>query len=77
MLLYMNLKVTTNEKPIIDTHTKRERNLNITLKRVIKSQGKEQKQLQKQVGKTINKMAISTDPSITSLAVNGLNTPIK
>ena len=73
----MNLKVTTNEKPIIDTHTKRERNLNITLKRVIKSQGKEQKQLQKQVGKTINKMAISTDPSITSLAVNGLNTPIK
>ena len=37
ILLYINLTVTVNQKSIIDTQ-KRERNLNITLKTVIKPQ---------------------------------------
>ena len=60
MLLYTNLVVTTNQNRY--THTKREREPNITLKIVIKSQGKRtkqeernQKELQKQpVTKTQN-----------------------
>ena len=36
--------VTTNQKSIIDLHTKRERNPNITLKIVIKSQEKRTKE---------------------------------
>ena len=43
-LLYMNLVVTTNQKPVIDTHYQRENNPNITLKIVIKLQGKRAKE---------------------------------
>ena len=39
ILLYINLMVTTNQKFMIHTH-KRERNPNITLKTVIKTQGR-------------------------------------
>ena len=64
------------------THTKRERNPTITLKIVIKSQGKRAKEDRKKKNynnnpKTINKMAISTYLSIVTLNVNGLNVPIK
>ena len=37
-LLYTNIMATTNQKSVIDKHTKRERNLNITLEIAIKSQ---------------------------------------
>lgn len=72
--------ITTNQKPIIDVHTQKERNPNISLKIVIKSQGmrvkkeKNQKELLKQPLQ-INKMAISTKLS-TCLNVNGWNIPI-
>ena len=74
--------VTTNQKPIRETHTKRERNPNITLKIVIKSQRKrakeeETKKTTKKTQTTINKMAISTYLSIITLNVNVLNAPIK
>ena len=37
----MNLMVTTNQKPVTDTKINKEKdNTNITLKKVIKSQGK-------------------------------------
>ena len=39
-MLYINPMVTTDQKPIINTHKKREMNPNIALKIVIKSQGK-------------------------------------
>lgn len=67
--------ITTNQKPITDVHTQKERNPNISLKIVIKSQGmrvekeKNQKELLKQPLQ-INKMAISTKLSIC-LNVNG------
>ena len=41
-LLFINLRVTTNQKCVIDTHMK-ERNSNITLKTVFKSQRKRAK----------------------------------
>ena len=62
---------------------KRERNLNITLKIVIKSirkRAKEEKRNKKELQnnqKTVNKIAVGTYPSITALNVNGLNAPIK
>ena len=37
-LLYKNFMVATNQKPIVDAHTKTKRNPNRTLKTVIKSQ---------------------------------------
>lgn len=42
----MNLLVITSQKPIIDTHTckKREGNPEVTLKTVVKSQGKRAKE---------------------------------
>ena len=39
----MNLVVTTNQKPIIITHTQKERNPSIMLKKIIKSQGKRER----------------------------------
>ena len=75
--------VTTNPKPILDTHTKKEKNPNITLKIVIKLQGKRAKEEEKNKKnyrisqKTTDKMAISTYISIITLNVNGLNALIK
>ena len=72
--------VTVKQKYIIDIHTKRKRNPNITLKIVItrveneRRKGK-QKDLQKQ--SSINKMAIGTYLSIITLNVNRLNAPTK
>ena len=44
-MLHINLMVITNQKSILDTHTeKREKNPNITLRIVIKSQGKRAKE---------------------------------
>ena len=40
----INLMVTTNQISRIDMHSKRERNSNITLKIIIKSQGKKGKE---------------------------------
>lgn len=67
---YINLRVTTNQKSVIDKHTKREKNLNITLELVIKSQRERAKEwkrhkqeLQKQ-SENKEKMAISTYISI-------------
>ena len=39
-LLHQNFMVTTNKKSIIDKHTEKKKNPNITLKIVIKSQEK-------------------------------------
>ena len=69
--LYINLVVATNQKSIIDAHEKRERNPNITLK--VEERNKNYKNNQKM----INKIAISTYLSITTLNVNRLNDPIK
>ena len=79
MLLYTNLVVTTNQNRY--THTKREREPNITLKIVIKSQGKRTKQEERnqKVTKTTrkHKMVVSTYISIITLNINRLNAPIK
>lgn len=78
----MILMVTTNQKLVIDTHTKRERKeFNIKLKIVLKSQGKrsreeEREELQNKQ-KTINKIAVNTYLIIITLNVNGLSAPIK
>ena len=61
---------TTNQKSIIDTHTKKERTPNITLKIVIKSQGtrtKEEERNKKELKKKINKMTINTYVSVITL----------
>jgi len=42
-MLYTNITVTTNQKPAIDAHIKRERNPSITLKKLIRPQGKRAK----------------------------------
>ena len=47
MLLYMNLMVIMNQNSITDTYNKSERNLNMTLKIVIKSQKKAKERKQK------------------------------
>ena len=59
-LLYANLLVTTKQKSIIDIHHKREKNPNIILKIVLKSQGKRtkernEKELQNQPQKKFKK----------------------
>lgn len=45
-MIYMNLMVTPNQKPVIYTQKVRERNLKITWNKVIKSQGREKKKRQ-------------------------------
>ena len=74
--------VTTNEKQIIDTEKSREKNVNIMLEKVIKSQGKRAKKKglknnNKNNQKKINKMAISTNLPIIILNVNEINASIK
>ena len=74
--------VTTNQKCIIDTNTKRERNPNITLNIVIKSQGKrttekETKKDFRNTTKIINKMAVNIYLSKIILSVNGQNALIR
>ena len=74
--------VTTNEKQIIDTEKSREKNVNIMLEKVIKSQGKRAKKKglknnNKNNQKKINKMAISTNLPIIILIVNEINASIK
>ena len=74
--------VTTNQKCIIDTNTKRERNPSITLNIVIKSQGKittekETKKDFRNTTKIINKMAVNIYLSKIILSVNGQNALIR
>ena len=74
--------VTTNQKQIIDTEKSREKNVNIMLEKVIKSQGKRAKKKglknnNKNNQKKINKMAISTNLPIIILIVNEINASIK
>ena len=76
-LLHINVMVIKTQKSIMDIYTKRERNPNILLNIIIKSQGKKAKERNKKTTKTMNNMAISTHLSITALNVNGLNAPIK
>ena len=60
----MNLLVITSQKPIIDTHTckKRERNPDVTLKTVVKSQGKSKRRNKKnyKTPETVNTVTVST-----------------
>ena len=73
ILLYINLMVTTNQKSVIDTNIKKNRNPNMTLKIVIKSQEKrtkEEKNTFKNNPKTIDKMAMRVYISIITLNVN-------
>ena len=79
-LLYKNLMVTTNQKSIIDVHTKKKNNPYITQKVVIKSQEKRIKGEEREkinTYKTINKLEIRTHISIITLNVNELNVPTK
>ena len=79
-MLYINPTVTTDQKPIINTHKKREMNPNIALKIVIKTEGKRVKKKQKELQvnlRIINKMAVSTYLSVITLTVNNLNASIK
>ena len=77
--------VTTNQKPIIGICTqKRKRNLNITLKKVIKLNGKrEREELKKKTERNCyrktenNRMAVSIHLLIITLDVNGLSYPTK
>ena len=71
--------VTTNQKSIIDVHTKKKNNPYITQKVVIKSQEKRIKgeEREKNTYKTINKLEIRTHISIITLNVNELNVPTK
>ena len=65
--------VTTNQKSMMDTHKKGERNPNIALKTIViilngksvKQEDRNKKELEKQ--KTVNKMTVGT-PSISSVA---------
>ena len=79
--LYKNLMVTAKQKSIIDIHTKRKRNPNITLKIVIKSQEKRTKEEREErptkTNLKINKMAIRTYIWIITLNVNGISAPAK
>ena len=72
----------TNQKCIVNTHKEWELELNI-LKKALKPQGKKardeernREEIQKWPEK-INKMAVSTCLSITTLNVNAINSPIK
>ena len=82
-LLYQNLTVTTNEKSIIDIHTKKKKESKHNTKdsnQITKEENKRRKgkkKTYKNKSKTINKMAISTYISIITLNVNGLNAPPK
>ena len=75
----------TNQKSIIDTHTKKKKHPKTTLKIVITSQKKKTKeegkknhpQKRENKSRTINKMAIRTYILIITLNVNGLNPPTK
>ena len=58
-LLYQTLMVTTMEKAVIDIQNLKGRNINITLKKVIKLQGKRTRKNQRTKQKTTNKTAIS------------------
>ena len=74
--------VTTNQKNTTDTHKKRKRNPNTTLKLANKSQEKkrekEEKNTYKNKSKTINKRTIiKTYISIMILNINRLNAPTK
>ena len=73
---------TANQKSTIDTHIKKKKQPNISLKIDIKSWEKRtkeegEKKTFKNKSKTINKMVIRTFISITTLNVNGLNVPTK
>ena len=83
-LLNIKLMVTTNQETMIDRHTHTKgNNPNITLNKVIRSQGKIRREEErgrknyKSNQKTINKMAVSTHLSIITLNVNRKNAPIK
>ena len=81
--LYMNLPVTTNKKPVIDTQKMKRKNPGISLKKKKPStreeskRRKEQQELQKQPYNINNKKATSPYLSIITLNVNGVNAPVK
>ena len=74
--------VITHQKSVLDTHKeKREKNPNVTLRIIIKSQGKRakeetKKEARKQL-KNNEQNGKSTYLSTTTLNTNGLNEPIK
>ena len=73
----MNFILATNQKPRIHAHPK-QRNSNITLDIVIKSQKKKGRKIStKNKFKTINKMAIRIHILIITLNINGINAPTK
>lgn len=80
-MLYMNLMVTKNPKPIRNTQNIKRKKAKYNIIESHQSQGREtreeernRKELQKQ---EMNKMAVSTYLSIMVLNVNGLTAPIK
>ena len=76
-LLYMNLMITTNQKP--GKGIQRERNSNLTLNsHQVTREGRKRRRSKKNCKsywKTTNRMAISTYLSITTLNVNESNAP--
>ena len=86
-LLYINLLVATNQKSIIDTHTKKRKESKHNTKdrhQITReeSKRKRKKQTNKKTTKkthlkTVTKMTISTYLPIITLNVNGLNAVVK
>ena len=80
-LLYQNLRVTTNQKSTIDTHTKKKKESKHNTKvshqitREEKKNRKGRKKTYKNKSKPNKKMAIEAYILIITLNVNGLNAP--
>lgn len=81
-MIYVSLTLTTKQKHTVNTQ-KKMRKVNITLKKVIKPQGREKEKKKgterncKNNQKTINKRAINIYLSIITLHVNALLSPFK
>lgn len=77
----MNLMVTANQKPI-NRYTHKGRNPNITLDshHMAREESRKDKRNKKELWKqpkAINKMAVPIDPSVITLNVNRLSSPIR
>ena len=77
IILCINLRVTTYQKSITDTHTKKREEFKHNTKDSYQTTREENKRRNKNNYKTINRRAIGTYLSVIILNVNSLNTLIK
>ena len=78
--LYLNFRVTANQKSTIDTHMNKKKQSKYNRKdshQTTRGENKGRKKNNENKSKTVNKMAIRAYISIITLNVNGLNVPIK